>query len=113
MMFASNRVRGRPSKGCCLNPGSALRLSGSVLVLGHEDFKGMPYRADIELARVHLDQLEQAIEHQRVRIAMLRESGQPSATSDDLLTVLCATRDQVKAYIERTLERAKSRESLE
>jgi hypothetical protein len=62
----------------------------------------MPYRADLELARLHLSQIEQKIEEQQTRIATLKQNGQQSRSAEDLLKVLSQTRNLLLDFIQRT-----------
>jgi hypothetical protein len=62
----------------------------------------MPHRADLDLARIHLDQLQENIEEQQLRISLLKEKGQPTKSAEDLLKVLSQTRGLILDYIERT-----------
>jgi hypothetical protein len=62
----------------------------------------MPYRADLELARIHLNQIEKSIEKEELRIRSLQANGQPTKSADDLLNVLSQSRALIQGYIERT-----------
>jgi hypothetical protein len=62
----------------------------------------MPYRADIELAHLHLGQVEQKMEDQQARIKTLQQGGQDAKSAEDLLTVLSATRNSLVDFIRRT-----------
>ena len=62
----------------------------------------MPYRADLELARVHLSQMEQKIKGQKARIAALAANGRQTTSAQDLLAVLSQSCELLRDYIQRT-----------
>ena len=62
----------------------------------------MPYRADLELARVHLSQIEQKIKGQKDRIAALAANGRQTTSAQDLLAVLSQSCELLRDYIQRT-----------
>jgi hypothetical protein len=62
----------------------------------------MPYRADLELANVHLAQVERQIEQQNARIALLQKSGQETQSAAGLLNVLLETKKLLAEYVKRT-----------
>jgi DNA-directed RNA polymerase alpha subunit len=58
-------------------------------------------RADLELAVLHLKQLEIRLAEQRSRIAQLREAGAATATAEEFLSVLQQNVELVKVHIAR------------
>jgi hypothetical protein len=56
-------------------------------------------QADLELAILHLKQLEQRVDEQRARIARLKEMGAPSAVAEDFLRTLLDSLQLVKAHV--------------
>jgi hypothetical protein len=66
----------------------------------------MPYRADLSLANLHLEQVDRQIEEQRARIAMLQKGGQETKSAEDLLMVLLESRKLLIQYVQRTTPRA-------
>jgi hypothetical protein len=70
--------------------------------IGHCGEGKMPYRADLQLANLHRQQVDAQIEEQRARVASLQKAGQESKSAEDLLNVLLETRSLLIAYIQRT-----------
>jgi hypothetical protein len=56
---------------------------------------------DLELALLHLKQLEHRIAEQRARVARLREIGASTETAEQFLAVLRESVDLVKTHIGR------------
>ena len=61
----------------------------------------MPFRADLELARTHLGQVEKSIEQQRERIASLKSNGQPAESAENLMKVLSDTKLLILDFTKR------------
>ena len=59
----------------------------------------MPYRADLELANLHLSQVEKQIEQQKARIASLQQSGQETQSAEGFLNVLLETNKLLVEYV--------------
>ena len=62
----------------------------------------MPYRADLEMARVHLSQKEQKIKGQKARIAALAANCRQTTSAQDLLAILSQSCELLRNYIQRT-----------
>lgn len=65
-------------------------------------------QADLELALLHLQQLEQRIAEQRARIARLREAGGSTENAEDFLRTLLETLELVKLHVARITDPEKA-----
>jgi hypothetical protein len=59
------------------------------------------FQADLELALLHLRQLEIRIAEQRCRIAQIQESGASTTTAEEFLSVLQQNAELVRRHIAR------------
>ena len=62
----------------------------------------MPTRVDLELARLHLHQVEETIAGQLTRIEQLKSAKESTQSAVDFLDVMTQTRERLMAFIERT-----------
>jgi hypothetical protein len=62
----------------------------------------MPYRADLELARHHLREVEELIVRQTARIEQLRRNDQSDVSALRLLDFLTRSRGYLLEFIEQT-----------
>jgi len=60
----------------------------------------MPTRVDMELARLHLHQVEETIAGQLMRIEQLKSAKEPAQSAVDFLEVMTQTRERLIAFIE-------------
>ena len=64
--------------------------------------KPMRTRVDLELARLHLHQVEETIAGQLIRIEQLKIAKESTQSAIDFLDVMTQTRARLTAFIERT-----------
>ena len=62
----------------------------------------MPTHVDLEIARLHLHQVEETIAGQLRRIEQLKSANESAQSAVDFLEVLTETRERLMAFIEHT-----------